>query len=99
MARAEKKVKRIGNSLLAKVLLLVLLGAMGWQLYSLQGQVEAAAEEQQLLTNQVEALRQENAAMAADIAEGPTQEKMEEIARHEMGMIYPNERVLIDTSN
>ena len=42
---------------------------------------------------------QENDALSADIAEGSTQEKMEDMARHELGMVYPNERVFSNISN
>ena len=44
-------------------------------------------------------VKQANDALAADIAEGNTQEKMEEIARDELGYVSPGERVFIDTSN
>ena len=35
----------------------------------------------------------ENAALAADIAEGATEDKMKEIAQEELGLISPNQRV------
>ena len=47
----------------------------------------------------MQAQQQENDALAADIAEGGTQEKMEEIARETLGLVYPGERVFIDKSN
>lgn len=84
---------------LTKLLLLVLLLGIGWQLYRLQGQVEAAQAEKDRLAAQVEVKRQENDALTADLAEGSTQEKMEEIARNELGMVYPGEYVLCDGSN
>ena len=45
------------------------------------------------LTAQVQAQEQENAALAADIAEGATEDKMKEIAQEELGLISPNQRV------
>ena len=45
------------------------------------------------LAAQVETQRQENDALAADIAEGATDEKMKEIAQEELGLISPNQRV------
>ena len=45
------------------------------------------------LARQVQTQQQENDALAADIAEGATDEKMQEIAREELGLIAPNERV------
>ena len=84
---------------LTKILLLALLLGIGWQLYRLQSQVVAAQMERDLLAAQVEAKRQENEALSADLAAGGTQEKMEEIARNELGMVFPGEYVLCDGVN
>ena len=62
----------------------------------LQGAPADAEHTPDLLAGQVEAKRQENSALAADIAAGGTQEKMEEIARNELGMVFPGEYVLCD---
>ena len=102
MAKAAKKSpkkQRVRSSLLTKLLLLVLLVAVGWQLYDLHGQVANAQAEKERLAAQVETTRQENEALAADIAEGPTREKIEEIARDELGLVTPNEYVFDDISN
>ena len=93
-AGKNRRILRAGP--LTKLLLLVLLLGIGWQMYRLQSQVEAAQAEKDLLAGQVEAKRQENSALAADIAAGGTQEKMEEIARNELGMVFPGEYVLCD---
>ena len=42
---------------------------------------------------EVEGKRQENDALAADIEEGCTPEKMQEIARRELGWLLPGEYV------
>lgn len=96
---AEKKTGRTHASLLTKLLILLLLAGIGMQLLSLQEDVKAAEVEKALLAAQVEAQQQENDALSADIAEGGTQEKMEELAREELGLVYPGERVFYDTSN
>lgn len=93
---AGKKRRLLRAGLLTKFLLLALLLGIGWQLYRLQDQVEAAQAEKDRLAAQVEVQRQENDALSADIAEGGTQEKMEEIARNELGMVFPGEYVLCD---
>jgi len=99
-AKPEKKGgRRARASLLTKVLVLTLLAAIGWQLHRLQGQVEAARAEKEALAVQVEEQQQENDAISADIAAGNTQEKMEEIARDELGLVSPGERVFYDVSN
>ena len=88
--KTEQQKKRPRASLLTKIVLLVLLAAVGWQLYGLQGKVAAA---------QVEQTKRENDALSADIAEGPTREKIEEIARDELGLVTSNEYVFDDISN
>lgn len=103
MASAKKKSKqkrqRVHASLPTKLLILTLLVAIGWQLHSLHGQVESAQEKKELLAAQVEAKAQENDALAADIAEGPTSEKMQEIAREELGWVAPGEYVFYNRNN
>ena len=96
---AKKRKQRTRASLLTKVLVLVLLAAMGWQLYHLQNQVADAQAQKEELAAQVEAQQQANDALSADIAAGNSQEKMEEIARDELGMVSPGERVFYDVSN
>ena len=100
MARQKKQPRqRVRASLFTKVLILVLLVGIGWQLVRLRDQVEAAEADKARLETQIQAQQQENDALAADIAEGNTQEKMEEIARETLGLVYPGERVFIDKSN
>lgn len=94
---AKRRILRAGP--LTKILLLVLLIGIGWQLYRLQSQVADAQTERDLLAAEVEVKRQENDALSADIAAGNTQEKMEEIARNELGMVFPGEYVLCDGVN
>ena len=89
MARAGRQPKkRSRGSVLTKLLILVIL-----QLRSLHSQVQDAQAQRDALTAQVQAQEQENAALAADIAEGATEDKMKEIAQEELGLISPNQRV------
>ena len=74
MARQKKQPRqRVRASLFTKVLLLVLLMGIGWQLVRIHDQVEAAVAEKARLEAQIQAQQQENDALAADIAEGGTQ--------------------------
>lgn len=101
MAKKEQPARhaRPRASLLTKLVVVVLLAAIGWQLYELRGQVEIAQAEKERYTQQVESQQQQNNALAADIAEGATPEKMEEIAREKLGYGAPGEYVFYDTSN
>ena len=78
---------------------MVLLAALGWQLYDLRQQVESAQKERDRYAQQVAAKTEENDALSADIAEGMTPEKVEEIAREQLGLVTPGEYVFYDISN
>lgn len=99
MAAARKGKQHTRASLLTKVLLVVLLGAMGLQLRSLHAQVQDAQAQRDQLAQQVQTQQQENDALAQDIAEGTTREKMLEMAREDLGYVNPNEIVVYDVSN
>ena len=87
------KKKKSGN-LLVHVVILLLLATVGWRLYALQGQAE-----RDQYARQVENVQQENETLRSDIAEGPTEEKMKELAREELGMIDSNSYLFLDRSN
>ena len=106
MARRKKKVqpvpqirvrqpekRRVRTGLLTKLLILMLLAAVTWRLVALQDQIRAAEIEQERVAAEVESQKQENDALSADIAEGCTLEKMQEIARRELGWVLPGEYV------
>ena len=92
-ARRRKKVK-VRARPLTKLVILVLLVAIGWQLYGLRSQVRRAQEEREQYAALVAEKQRENAALEADITEGPTDEKLEEIDRDELGLVKPGEYVL-----
>lgn len=94
----KEKKQHLKASLLTKVVLLVLLAAIGWRLYDLRGQVADAQAEQARYAAQVEERERENAALKADIEEGPTEEKLEDIARDELGYVKPDEYVFDPTN-
>ena len=91
-ARRRKKVK-VRARPLTKLVILVLLAAIGWKLYGLRSQVRRAQEEREQYAALVAEKQRENAALEADITEGPTDEKLEEIARDELGLVKPGEYV------
>lgn len=93
MAEKRKKRPRPKSGFLTKVVILALLGAIGWQLLDLQAQVEEAQAERDSYAERVAQRQRENAALQADIEEGPTSEKLQEIARDELGLVKPGEYV------
>lgn len=91
--RAKAVKRRVHTSLAVKLLILALLAAAACRLYALQGEVAAAQAERDSVAAQVEIQRQKNDALSADIAEGATPEKMQEIARRELGWVLPGEYI------
>ena len=94
-----KTPKKAGNGLVTRLVILALAAVIGWQLYGLRDQLASAQAERDAYQAQVEALRQENDALAADIEEGATEEMMEEIARKELGVVTPGEYVFSHRGN
>lgn len=93
MAVKKKKQPRPKSGFLTKVVILAMLAAIGWQLYSMQDQLAQAQAERDQYAGKVAEQQRENAALRADIEEGPTEEKLQEIARDELGLVKPGEYV------
>ena len=87
-ARRRKKVK-VRARPLTKLVILVLLVATP----EMREQARRAQEEREQYAALVAEKQRENAALEADITEGPTDEKLEEIARDELGLVKPGEYV------
>ena len=83
---ASKPAKKRSGGLLIHVAILLILMAIGWQLYSLRSQVAGAQAEKDRTAQQVETLKQSN-------------EKMKDLARDELGWTDPDEYVFYDKSN
>jgi len=95
--KAHKRTRpRMG--LMTKLVVLAMLIAIGWQVYSLRDQVADAQAEKEQYAELVAQQERENAALAADIAQGPTGEKLEEIARDELGYVKSGEYVFDPTN-
>ena len=84
---------KLRTGLLARLLIVILLAALVCKVYAMREQVSDAEAEKARIAAQVERRRQENDALAADIEEGCTPEKMQEIARRELGWALPGEYV------
>lgn len=95
----KKTAKRPKADVITKVLILALLLLFGGQLYRLQGQVKEAEAQQAALATQVEQQRQENDALTRDIENGDNQELMQKIAREELNLVNPGEKIFYDIVN
>jgi cell division protein FtsB len=98
MAKAAKR-KKTRASFFTKLLILVLLVALGWQLYRLHGQVADAEAQKTQLAAQVDQKQQDNDTLQKGIDSGGSSEEKEKIARDELGLVAPGEKVFYDTSN
>ena len=83
--RQKANVQKLRLGFFGKLLLLVLIGALGWQLHHLRAQVRSQ--------------QQSNDKLQEAIDGGGTQSQMEEIARDELGLVAPGDRVFYDVSN
>lgn len=92
MAGSRKREIRRG-SIVTTSLILVVIAALGLRLYGLRLQVENARLERDRYQVDVEAVEQKNAALRSDIEEGPTTEKMVEIAMRDLGMVLESDYV------
>ena len=101
MARRRSGTKRKPRhvNVVVIVLVLVILAAMGWRLNGLRAQLETARFERDRYQDQVDAMERKNASLSADIEEGVTEEKIEDIARNDLGMVLPGEYVFYNTGN
>lgn len=104
MARSKKRAEsgkrsKLGSAVSVRILILVLLAALGVQIYRMQGQLRAAQAEVERLSAQVEAAQQENDRLQEGIDQGGSRQEMEQIARDELGLVSPGERVFIDSGS
>lgn len=90
------KTKRAGFG--TKFVILALLAASAAGLLSLNARLSAAQAERDSLARQVQAQREDNAAMASDIENCDDPEQLAQIAREKLGLIEQDEIVFVDTS-
>lgn len=94
--RAENGKNRSGIAgILVKLILAALLVYAAVTLYDLQGQIQAAKNQQAQLTAQVEKITDQNNVLRSDIASAGDSEKLQDIARDELGMVKSDEKVFV----
>lgn len=91
------KIKRAGAG--TKILVLVLLVAAIMALLSVRAQLKTAQESRDLLSQQVQAQLEANAALSDGIAHSDDPEYLANIARDQLGLLLPDEIRFVDTSN
>lgn len=85
--------------LATKLVILTLLVAVSLALISVRGRLQAAQEELNQVTRQVQAQIEINASLAEDIANSGAAGNAADIARAKLGLVEPDERVFVDTNH
>ncbi|NCB63164.1 MAG: cell division protein FtsL [Clostridia bacterium] len=83
---------------LTKLVILALLIYMATSLLNLQGQLRTARMQQETLSTQVAAQKQENADLADAVENNDDPERIQEIAREKLGLVAPGEKVFVITN-
>lgn len=100
MAKSKKKQPvKARAGFFTKILIVLLLAVLTWQLNALRIQVEDAEAQREQLAVQVAAKQAQNDSLQESIDRGGSLEEMLRIAREELGLVAPNEKVFYDTSN
>lgn len=92
---SPKKQKKRPNSKLTAVILLVLLIGISVQIVNLLGQIRNARAEEALYAARVAELEAANSRLEEDIANRDSLDLIEDIARDELGLVGPGEKVFI----
>ena len=91
------KLKRAG--LVTKIVVFVLIAYTAVSLISLRAKIESAKSSQLTLRQQVRALEVQNAERRYNLEHAGDDETIADIARGELGLVAPGEKVFYDTDN
>lgn len=91
----QKKEKKRPSSTLTAVILLALLIGISVQIVNLMGQIKTARAEEALYASRLAELEAANSRLEEDIANRDSLDLIEDIAREELGLVSPGEKVFI----
>lgn len=86
-------------SLISMVVVIVIVVYSGVTLLSLKSQTEEATAHRDELQAQVDRLTQENSELQYSIENSTDPEIMEDVARNEIGLVRPGEKIFYDVSD
>lgn len=92
MAVSSKAKRRILPTLIAVAALVLLT----WQLVELGGRISDAKAQASALNEQVQSLTMANETLSDEIARAEDEELIKDIARAELGLVEPGEKVFFD---
>ena len=97
LVKNKKKAKKKGGIVL--LVLLLLIGILGFEVVQVYAQIGDAQAQEELLSAQVEAQRQANAALREDLTHADDEEFIKELARELLGLAEPGERIFYDVNH
>ena len=95
--KKRKTAKKRGGMMTLVVLLLI--GVVTVEIVNVYEQIDTARAEEQMLTQQVEQYKRENAALASDLQRADDPEFIKEMARERLNMAEPGERIFYDVNH
>lgn len=100
MAEEKTARKKQGGGTLPKLLLLALLLLLiGAHLLNLRQEISRAEAEKQTLSAQLEQQQRENDSLSSALEKADDPEYLQELAREQLDMVSPGEKVFYDVSN
>ena len=87
--------KRKHTGILTKILLVVLLVYAATSLVKMSGKIKEETQKQEEIQQQVDELKKENEDMEYAIDNSEDESVIEDIARAELGLVYPGEKVFV----
>lgn len=98
MAEEKTARKKQGGGTLPKLLLALLL-LIGAHLLNLRQEISRAEAEKQTLSAQLEQQQRENDSLSSALEKADDPEYLQELAREQLDMVSPGEKVFYDVSN
>jgi cell division protein FtsB len=95
---SKKKTEKKRINLLSATLILLMLALLGWQLVSMNEQLDAARAGQAELEERVARQEQENRGLEAALERAEDPEYLQELARENLGMVTPGQKDFYDIS-
>ena len=81
------------------LVVLLLIGVMTFEMIDVYGQISTAREQERQLALQVTQQREANASLQQDLARADDEEFIKELAREELGLAEPGERIFYDVNH
>ncbi len=91
------KLKRAG--IITKIVIFALIVYASVTLINLRTQIDDARSQQQALKQQVEEIETSNAELKYEIEHSDDEDTIADVARDDLGLVAPGEKVFYDTGN